>query len=322
MRRDDPTKVVLVCQWQGRQDRFFGKYKSFHTGKWIKIPGGVFPSAFDTREKAMVFATEWYAQEKADRESRAQAATPPALPTWNDICDAYIAEVKNRMRGKPSTRHGAITITNASLRHPVLLAGTPADNDESRCVLWLQEIAVENIAKSDRSPVARRKPNTMRNIARELRNLLRMAIRRRMIPGLDANPTEGDEFTAELKAVMSRHEQREWLLPVDDFGKLVSCPKVPILRRLFYQTMGLGGLRPGEVAGLQFKHIRDEGTIRFMAVEQQWATARGEFAEAGIQTLKSKWSKRNVPVHSALRPQLDEWISCGWEACVASHPKP
>jgi integrase len=303
-----------VCHWKGRRDRFFGKYKSFDTGKWLKIPGGVFPAAFNTREKAIVFAAEWYAQEKAEREARTAAEKSPSLPTWNDICDAYVAEVEDRMRGKPSTRHAAITITNASLRHPVLLAGIPADNDESRCVLWLHTIARENIAKSKRSRARTRKPNTLRNIARQLRCLFKMALRRRMIPGMVTNPAMGDEFADEVKALMSRDDPREWLLPVDEFGKLVSCALVPAMRRLFYLTMGLAGLRPGEVAGIQFKHVRDEALVRFVAVEQQWATPRGRFAKAGVQTLKTKWSKRNIPVHPALRPGLDEWIASGWEA--------
>src|ERR1019366_8305114 len=65
MRRDQPDKVILVCHWQGRSDRFFGKYKSFETGKWLKIPGGAFPPAFDTKEKALMFAREWHDQAQA-----------------------------------------------------------------------------------------------------------------------------------------------------------------------------------------------------------------------------------------------------------------
>jgi hypothetical protein len=149
MRRDQPDKVVLVCQWQGRSDRYFGKYKSFETGKWLKVPGGAFPPAFDTKEKALMFAREWYEQAEADHQAQLAAVKPRHDATWDEICDAYIAEVKARMRGKPSTRHEAITVTNASFRRGILATRKPSENDENRCLLWLRALVTETITAGE-----------------------------------------------------------------------------------------------------------------------------------------------------------------------------
>ena len=116
MRRDQPEKVVLVCAWNGQPDRFFGKYKVFGTTKWARIPGGVFPPQFDTKEKALLFANEWHSQEKISHEIQATLLGVGTDPTWDAICDAYLSDVNGRKRGKDSTRHEAVTAINASIR--------------------------------------------------------------------------------------------------------------------------------------------------------------------------------------------------------------
>jgi integrase len=322
MRRDQPDKVILVCQWKGQADRFFGKFKHFETGKWVKIPGGVFPREFNTKEKALLFAEEWYAQAKADHEPEPAATKPADDPAWDAICDAYIAEVRARMRGKASTRHEAITVTNASIRRGILATGKPADNDESKCLLWLRSLAHENIAKGG-APPRTRKPMTVRNIAKHLRYLFKVALRKGLIPGMSSNPSTGDEFRDELKGLLATEEPREWLVPAESFLKLVTCAEVPTPRRIVYLALGLSGLRPGELAGLRGRHLRREGDVRFFSVEEQWALARskgGDAGAAGIATLKTKWARRNVPAHHALRAALDEWIASGWEAWVGRAP--
>jgi integrase len=320
MRRDQPDKVILVCKWQGRSDRFFGKYKSFETGKWLKIPGGAFPPAFDTKEKALMFAKEWYEQVEAEHRAQVAGAKPRPDATWDDICDAYIAEVKARMRGKPSTRHEAITLTNASLRRGILASGKPSENDENRCLVWLRALAIQNIAQPGK-PYRARKPMTVRNIAKHLRYLFKFAVRSKLIPGLTANPTQGDEFRDELKGLVARVEPREWLLPIESFTKLVSCPKVPANRRIAYLVLGLAGLRPGELAGLQVRHLLRDGDVRFFSIEQQFTYTRSKGAKGAIDTPKTKWARRSVPLHPALVEPLDAWLSTGWKGWVGRDPK-
>jgi integrase len=320
MRRDQPEKVVLVCKWNGQDDRFFGKYKCFESGKWRKIPGGVFPPEFKTREDALMFAAEWYAQEKIAHEARQRATKKPEELTWDAICDAYLTEVKGRMRGKASTRHEAITLTNASIRKGVLARVKPTEIDESLCLEWLRSVSSENIAAKG-APPRTRKPKTVRNIAKQLRYLFKVAIRRKLIPGMAFNPTMGDEFRDELKALMAWDQPREWFLPADDFKKLVTCPAIPNHRRIEYLTLGLTGLRPGELAGLQLRHLKTEGDVRYISVEQQFTEKRAKVGGGEIETLKTKWAGRNVPLHPALKDALDAWLKTGWEAWVGRAPQ-
>lgn len=321
MRRDQPDKVVLVCQWKGKSDRFFGKYKDFDSGKWLKIPGGVFPDVFDTKDKALLFAAEWYAQAKAELDVRAAAQVVAADATWGAICDAYVKEVGARMRGKASTRYEAVRVTDAYLRRSILATGKPSENDETKCLIWLRAFAREKITKKGASPRAR-KPTTIRNVAKHLKYLFRLALRQGLIPGMTANPTQGEEFRDELHAIMSAQEQREWLLPLESFAKVLACPEVPSERRIRYLTLGLTGLRPGELAGLQLKHVQEVDGVRFVVVEQQWSIGRGKGSKAKIDSPKTKWGRRIVPVHRALRAPLAAWIDFGWEQWVGRAPKP
>ncbi len=321
MSREQPDKVISVCRWQGRTDRYFGKYKSFESGKWVKIPGGVFPSAFDTKEKALMFAREWYEQAAGEHEARQVAVKPRLDATWDDICDAYLTEVNARMRGKASTKHEAMAMTNANIRKGILASGKPADNDENRCLLWLRALATENIARSGKAKRVR-KPRTVRNIAKILRYVFKVALRSKLIPGLTLNPTQGEEFKDELKGLMAKVESRDWLLPIESFLKLVTCPRVSVNRRISYLALGLTGLRPGELGGLQLRHLVREGQVRFLMVEQQLTQPRGKDVKAGIDTPKTKWAHRSVPVHPALAAPLDEWLASGWAAWVGRQPTP
>jgi integrase len=324
MRRDDPTKVVLVCRWKGHDDRFFGKYKSFDAGKWIPIPGGVFPPEFDTRPKAMVFAELWYADKLAEHQAKIDAAKidaakVPSDPTWDDICDAYIAEVQARMRGKGSTRYEAISSTNGSIRKGLLATGKPNENDETRCLEWLRTIATENIAKKP-GETRNRKPMTVRNIAKHLRYLFRLALRRKLIPGLTSNPMLGEDIREELRALVAGAEQRDWLVPHESFAKLVVCKEVPAERRIVQLVLGLTGLRPGELAGLQFKHVFQDSGVCMFVIDQQWTLGRGKAVKEGLGTLKTRWARRVMPLHAALHAPLAQWVAMGWVAWVGREP--
>ncbi len=320
MSRHQPSKVVAVCRWRGLSNRFFGKYKRFETGAWVKIPGGAFHPRFDTQEKALMFAREWYAQAESAHRQRLATGKPLPNATWDDICDAYLTEVKARMRGKGSTRHEALTVTNASIRRGILATGKPGENDESRCLDWLRALATENIARPG-EPLRVRMPMTIRNITKHLRYLFRVALRLKLIPGLTVNPTEGSEFRDEMRALMAKVEPREWLLPRESFSKLVTCSEVPTNRRICYLVLGLTGVRPGELAGLQLRHVQEE-KVRYLVIEQQFAQARGKGQHAKIDTPKTKWACRNIPIHRALLKPLDEWITSGWAAWVGRQPQP
>jgi integrase len=268
-----------------------------------------------------MFAREWYGQAEREHRAHATAVKAPPTATWDDICDAYLTEVSARMRGKAATRHEAMAVTNANIRNGILASGKPSDNDENRCLVWLRALASEDIARPGK-PKRVRKPTTVRNIAKHLRYLFKVALRSKLIPGLTLNPTRGEEFTDELKGVVAQVERRDWLLPVESFMKLVTCARVPANRRISYLVLGLTGLRPGELGGLQLRHLMRDGQVRFLTVEQQLTQPRGKAVKAAIDTPKTKWGHRSVALHPALVAPLDEWVASGWAAWVGRQPTP
>lgn len=56
---------------------------------------------------------------------------------------------------------------------------------------------------------------TIRNISKHLRNLFKFAIRRKLIAGLTANPTIGEEYKEELKAILDGDMPKEWFVPTE-----------------------------------------------------------------------------------------------------------
>src|SRR5690606_34875982 len=75
---------VLVCRWKGRDDRFFGKYRTA-LGEWVKIPGGVFPDEINTRTKAEAFARAWYERHRAT----VTAEQPRPTMTFRQLGEAW-----------------------------------------------------------------------------------------------------------------------------------------------------------------------------------------------------------------------------------------
>jgi integrase len=87
------------------------------------------------------------------------------------------------------------------------------------------------------------------------------------------------------------------------------------------KTLGLAGLRPGELAGLQVRHVMREGDVRYFSIEQQFTYTRSKGARGNIDKPKTKWSRRYVPLHRAVSAQLDAWLKSGWAAWVGREPK-
>ena len=106
MKNEDQSPVV-VCHYQGRSDHFFGKYKDPDEldprKRWKKIPGGPFPKEFDTKDKALVCARLWYETEIATRQLEASGRRIAHL-TWPEVCDLFVKDVSERVRGADASR--------------------------------------------------------------------------------------------------------------------------------------------------------------------------------------------------------------------------
>ena len=64
-------------------------------------------------------------------------------------------------------------------------------------------------------------------------------------------------------------------------------------------------MRAGELYGLQRSHIDLDADIPCVMVRQQVRTPRGKGDHAAVATLKSKWSRRTLPLH----PKAIEWLT-------------
>ena len=71
------------------------------------------------------------------------------------------------------------------------------------------------------------------------------------------------------------------------------------------------GLRDGELHGLQWKHVALDADVPHLRVRQQLGTMRdGEPVTLGAP--KTKYSKRDVPLHAAVATWLAWWKAEGW----------
>lgn len=304
---------VLVCVYKGDPRRFFGKFKS-PTGKWLKIPGGPFSAAVDTREKAMLCALGWYAREFVEGER------PSKLITFADACDAFAEEVRSRLRGSDATRDEA-TMKAAALRSDNVLSSRPlANHDHALCLRWLREFASEEITRG-KGIVKRRDPLTIRNYAKVLREVYRFAQRHGAMPPSCTAPANGEEFEHELRALLATKMRREFFIEPAAIAAVLDSTKVTQFRKVWLAVLIYTGLRPGEAHGLRIGDLRSEARPRYLSVEQQLKLSRKN-VPVRLGTLKTKSSYRLIPVHRDLGARLDAWIASGWRAWVGREPSP
>lgn len=301
---------VSVCRYGGRKDRFFGKYKDTDS-KWKKIPGGPFPEQFNTPKKATIFAERWYQAEMAEREVRRQA--PATISAWTEVCDEFIASVRERLRGADSSREKSISTAKLLKKSPLLAAKPIAEHDEQIALAWLRRFATEPKKAGSEKP---RHPYTVRNTRNVLRDIYKWARRHGSYPRDRSLPSDGEEFEAELQYLLSMVERREVMCPLTSVRALVMCPKVLEIRRLLVHVYVLTGLRPGELHGLQIQDVTTEEGILYFDVHQQWLLPRGKAYRSKYGPPKSRWGKRRIPIHPELRPRIEKWISAGWQRYV------
>ncbi len=305
---------VSVCRYGGRTDRFFGKFKDTG-GKWKKIPGGPFPEQFDTPTKARVFAERWYLAEMAERAL--QREVPESTSSWPDICEKFDASVRTRLRGADGSKNKLIA-TCALLKRSAILQARPIhEHDESLALVWLHHIAKEPKSADKPDP---RHPYTIRNAAGVLGNIYKWARSQNAFPRDRLIPTDGDEFRAEIKFLLSTVKKREVMCPTTSVKALVTNAKVDVLRRLTTHVYAFTGLRPGELHGLRVRDVKVDNDILYFDVHEQWTLPRTKVFPSKTAQLKTRWSERQIPIHPALRPVLEQWLSTGWRNYVGREP--
>ena len=164
--------------------------------------------------------------------------------------------------------------------------------------------------KSD-PPLAAR---TLRNVY----NVLRAALRDAAIAGtIDVNPCT--LTAAQLGQVRDRDP--EWragaVFTRAEAEVLISDPRIPFDRRVWYGFGLLAGLRPGEIGALRWRHYEpaDEPLGRLL-IAASYSTKRSAVKGTKTETVKS------LPVHPTLAALLAEWRLGGWAAMVGRVPEP
>jgi integrase len=308
---------VNVCRYKGQADRFFGKYREPLHGRWVKIPGGPFGTNINTPARALKCAQEWYRAEILGKSAAERAR--PTITTWKDACDAYLVEVKARLRGAPATKDED-SKKAALLSRNYLLGTKPlALHDEGLALQWFRLFAAEKIARP-KGTVGVRDPLTLRNYIKVMRAIYGFARRTKEVPVGWVNPAEGEDFCAELKALMDRKARREVMVPPVDLARLLALPSLTAEQRIRLTCAAYTGLRPGELHGLKKCDLVWE-PIPHLKVVRQYTLSRGKIP-AAFGPLKNKWSARQMPCHPVLASALREWVDRGWAAYVGRPMKP
>jgi len=190
------------------------------------------------------------------------------------------------------------------------------EDDDDRLRLWvLPKIGAMQIAEVQPRHVneviqavraAKKAPRTVRNVYSAMQGLFRLS----RLDGLRSD-TPCILTKAELGKIGDKH--KEWragaIFSREEMQTLISSPKVPWDRRLFYALCGLGMLRLGEVAGLRWRHFVKLEPLSRLVISTSYDT--GE-TKTGVE----RW----MPVHQVLAAMLAEWKLSGWPAEFGRKP--
>ncbi|MFN2546268.1 MAG: tyrosine-type recombinase/integrase [Myxococcales bacterium] len=192
------------------------------------------------------------------------------------------------------------------------------EDDEDRLRLWvLPKIGAMQVAEVQPRHVndviqavraAKKAPRTVRNIYAAMQGLFRLS----RLDGLRAD-TPCILSKAELGKIADKH--REWragaIFTREELQTLISSDRVPRDRRMYYAAAALGMLRPGEVAGLRWRHLVKLEPLGRLVIATSYDTGT---TKTGVE----RW----MPVHPVLAAMLAEWKLAGWPAEFGRKPEP
>ncbi len=157
-------------------------------------------------------------------------------------------------------------------------------------------------------------PSTIRNNANTLTRFFADAKAERWVI-LAANPMRDDEVRAVMPAVEAPDpgEIEHWTR--EGFEQPLSRAGLPADRFGLYLVAVLTGMRDGELHGAQWKHAALDAAVPHLRVRQQLLTTReGEPVKLGPP--KTKYGKRDLPLHHLAIEWLAWWKARGWAAHV------
>ena len=102
---------------------------------------------------------------------------------------------------------------------------------------------------------------------------------------------------------------------------LLASSAVPEPRRVRYLIAVQSGARDGELAALLWRDVHLDGPLPLLDVIKALAT-RGETGWATLGKLKTRGSKRKIPLHPQTQRALRAWYAVGWPQHVGRRPAP
>ncbi len=162
-----------------------------------------------------------------------------------------------------------------------------------------------------RGPIA---PNTVRNIVGVTTQFFEDVIAEEWVD-LPANPMKHPAVRKEVPEAETRAHAADVIVICSDaqVDALVACG-LPIWSLRFVLALTTG-LRDGEIAGLRFSDLDLEHEVPHIRVRTAIALT-GPQGHATRGKLKTKNSKRPVPLHSLALELLTAWKESGWERYV------
>jgi hypothetical protein len=254
--------------------------------------------------------------QRAPFADRALADTPENRAA----AERRLAEIRSAMHARErgtGGEPGPLTVRRWSETWLATRDNADATNDEARLRLhvWpeigdlrLDEVEPRHVAalvRGWKDKAAR----TRRNIYSVLKALFRDARIEGVLRGPDpcilthrqlGRIKDGPAFDR-ATAVFSREE----------LVTLVSDPRVPHDRRVWYALLGLGMLRTGEAAGLRWGKVQRGEPLGRLVIDTSYDNARTKTDEA-------RW----MPIHPALAAVLAEWRLSGWARTFGRTPEP
>ena len=122
-------------------------------------------------------------------------------------------------------------------------------------------------------------------------------------PGVRVGPAR-ENPALDVKPPVNLEEQEEdererQALEPSDFLRLVRCEAIPVERRRTYAIKAYTGLRPGELYALTWADVRDSAERPVLKILRARDMKTGATSDT-----KTRQSRREVPIHPALRPLL------------------
>ena len=234
-----------------------------------------------------------------------QQATAPKV-TLVDLEEKWFTLLDGAADMKPATRAAHKSNWRANIK-PKLGDRNVAALSVPALRAWLRELRAE-VSTS-----------TVRNNAASLTRFFADVKAERWAP-IVVTPMRDEDVRSEIPAMTSPEPDAIEHWTREAFERLIAVRSMPDVWFGLYLVAATAGLRDGELHGLQFKHVRSETSGPHLRIRQQLGMAReGEPPTLGAP--KTKYGKRDIPMHSFAAIWLAWWKEEGWKAYVGRTPE-